>query len=229
MSDLFLLCVSALWLGVLTSISPCPLATNVAAVGVLSRRLDSRGRALAGVFAYTVGRALAYVILALLIVAGLASMPSLSSFLRNDIVPFVGPVLLLAGIAVMGWIALPFDFHAGGPVLARRLLGLGLIGEFLLGVLFALSFCPVSAALFFGSLMPLALPSAAPGLVVLIYGVGTALPVGIIAVLLVLSAGTAAMVMGRLQSARMCMTRVTGLLILVVGAYLTLRNTMMLF
>jgi len=222
------LCVSAMWLGIITSISPCPLATNVAAVTVLSRQLDRRGRALAGVCAYTLGRAVVYLALALILVAGLTGMPSLSAFLRNGILPWVGPVLVLVGIILMGWIRLSVDFHVGGPALAKRLLRLGLIGEFLLGMLFALSFCPVSAALFFGSLMPLALSSSAPGLIVFLYGIGTALPVGVIAVLLVVSAGGAAKLMGRLQAVQGWMTRITAVVLLLVGLYMTAGNTFQL-
>lgn len=229
MNELAICAGTALWLGLVTSVSPCPLATNVAAIGVLSRRVDNRGRALAGVATYTLGRATAYVALALLIVAGLAGMPSLSAFLRNAVVPVVGPLLLLAGAVLMGWLPLPIDFRAGGPEAAKRLLRLGLAGEFLLGALFAMSFCPVSAALFFGSLMPLVAQSSVPLLPVALYGLGTALPVAIVAVLVVLSAGAAARMLGLIQKAQLYMTKLTGAVLMLIGAYLTLSSTMGLF
>ena len=47
---------TALWLGLLTSISPCPLATNLAATAYLARRVESRRRAVTGAVAYTLGR-----------------------------------------------------------------------------------------------------------------------------------------------------------------------------
>ncbi|MBP6783822.1 MAG: sulfite exporter TauE/SafE family protein, partial [Verrucomicrobiales bacterium] len=95
--------LTALWLGIVTSVSPCPLATNVAAVSVLARRIDDRRRALAGAVLYTLGRMLVYIALALIVLAGLASMPELSGFLRREILPLVGPVLILVGLVVLGW------------------------------------------------------------------------------------------------------------------------------
>ena len=96
--------LTAFWLGLITSISPCPLATNVAALSLLARRVGDRRRALAGALAYTAGRILAYLGIGLLILAGLATMPGVAAFLRQEILPLVGPLLILVGMAVLGWI-----------------------------------------------------------------------------------------------------------------------------
>ncbi len=215
-----LLLASALWLGLVTSVSPCPLATNVAATSVLARRVGSRRRALLGALVYTAGRMSAYLALALIVFAGLSSMPALSAFLRQAVLPLVGPILILTGMAVLGWLPLPFGIGAAGAGSVGRLAGLGLAGEFGLGALFALSFCPVSAALFFGSLLPLAVASAMPSVPVALYGVGTALPVGIIAVVLVSGADRAAGTLERLQSFQRHAVRITGAILIGVGVWL---------
>lgn len=215
---------SALWLGVITSVSPCPLATNVAATSVLARRVGQRRRALAGAVAYTLGRVAAYGALALVILAGVSSMPAVSSFLRETFLPIVGPILILAGMAVLGWLPLPFDFKAGGAKSAQKLANWGLVGEFALGALFALSFCPVSAALFFGSLIPLAVASAMPALPVALYGIGTALPVGLVAITLVLSADKASRTLNQMQRFQKVAVVATGAILVLVGLWLTLTN-----
>jgi cytochrome c-type biogenesis protein len=218
---------TALWLGIVTSVSPCPLATNVAAISVLARRVGQRRRALAGAGAYTLGRMAVYLVLALILFGGLATMPKVAAFLRTEIGPLIGPILVLAGMAVLGWLPLPLNLRLGDGATARRISRRGLFGEFSLGALFALSFCPVSAALFFGSLIPLALPSAAPPLTVALYGLGTALPVGFIALLLVLSTEKAAKALGHLQTWQGRLTQGTAVVLLLVGVYLTVTQTIL--
>lgn len=192
---------------------------------MLAHRVDNRRRALVGVIAYTAGRILAYVCLALILLAGFASMPVLSTFLRTEIVPLVGPFLILAGMVVLGWLPLPLDLRAGNAFLTGKLANWGLLGELGLGTLFALSFCPVSAALFFGSLLPLALPSPFPPLTVAVYGIGTALPVAIIAFLLVVSSRLATAAVGRIQRLQKWATLGTGAVLSLVGVYLTVTQT----
>jgi cytochrome c-type biogenesis protein len=217
-----LLVLTALWLGILTSISPCPLATNVAAISVLSRRIGERKRALA----YTAGRVSIYLILSFVFVAGLSSMPVMSAFLRTKIVPFVGPLLILVGMALLGWLPLPGGFKVGGEQTVQRVAGWGLLGEFCLGGVFALSFCPVSAALFFGSLIPMALASNILPVIIVGYGIGTALPVGIIAVLLVLSTLKASQALKKLQIIQKSLLTITAIVIIGVGVWLTFRDAL---
>jgi cytochrome c-type biogenesis protein len=215
----------ATWLGVVTSVSPCPLATNIAAVSFLARRLESKRRAVWGVVAYSTGRALAYAAIALMVAWGLAAAPEASQFLQRFLQPFLGPLLIVVALVLIGWIPLRLDFGPVRPGSTEGLADRGLPGAFLLGVLFAVTFCPISAALFFGSLMPLALSSNGTLLLIVVYGVATALPVAVLALLIVLGAGSAARVMrdvGRWQ----CLVRAaTAWVILATGAYLTLSGT----
>lgn len=218
--------LAALWLGLLTSVSPCPLATNIAAVSFLSRRMHSRRMAVAGAVAYAVGRAVVYVLLGLLLTLGLAAAPTLSTFLQTRLLPFVGPLLIIVALVLLGWIRLPLDFGFHNPKAAGRLARLGLLGEFLLGMLFALTFCPVSAALFFGTLLPLAVATPVPLPVLAVYGIGTALPVGVLAVLIALGLASAGKMIAALQHYQGRVRAATAAVILLVGLWLTLRSSL---
>jgi cytochrome c biogenesis protein CcdA len=204
------------------------LATNIAAISVLARKVGSTRRALAGAVAYTLGRVSVYGLLALVVGIGLASMPRVAMWLRQEILPLIGPILILAGMAVPRWLPLPINLRLTGEDTAAEMSKRGLVGEFLLGALFALSFCPTSAALFFGSLMPVALAATAGAPVLVgLYGVGTALPVGLMAILLVVSSEKAAKALGRIQASQVWVRRVTGVVIIAAGIYLTVFHTIM--
>jgi cytochrome c biogenesis protein CcdA len=226
-SELALGAASAFWLGLLTSISPCPLATNVAAVSYLGRRVDRPRLVLAGGLLYSLGRTLAYVALGALVIAGLLSIPQTSRFLQRFMNQLLGPVLLLTGIVLLGLLRLPrVGLGRAGERAQRRFADGGLWGALLLGVLFALSFCPISAALYFGSLVPLALRVESPFLVPALYGLGTALPVAGFALLLAFGANRAGAALDRLAAVERWARRVTGLVFIGVGVYMTLAFTL---
>ena len=219
---LILASVSALWFGILTSISPCPLATNIAAVSFIGKRVDSPLRTLlAGLF-YAVGRSLVYVVLALLIVASALASPKVSMFLQEYMNKILGPVLILAGMFLIELIKLPMPDVGIGEKTQKRVEAMGLFGAALLGVLFALSLCPVSAALFFTSLSPLALKHKSCVLLPLIYGIGTALPVLVFALLLTISTRLVGVAFNKLTQFELWARRITGLIFISVGIYYAL-------
>jgi cytochrome c biogenesis protein CcdA len=221
-----LLIGSAIWLGLLTSISPCPLASNLAAIAYLSRRVESRGKALAGALAYTLGRVAAYAMIAGLLALGVVAAPEISQSLQRWIAPLLGPLLILTAMVLLGLISLPFQIASTGQQQAERWLSRGWWGEFMLGFLFALSFCPVSAALFFGSLIPLALSYGHPVLTVVLYGIGSAAPIAALAAVMAFSMHAASQAAGGLAKARPWIAKSTGILLLAAGLYLTADNTL---
>jgi cytochrome c biogenesis protein CcdA len=214
--------IAALWLGILTSISPCPLATNVAAISFIGRQLGSPGRSLAAGAAYTAGRMVAYLLLAGVLVMGLLSQPQLSVLLQKYLNKATGPLLIIMGMVLLGLITLPSFGLPTGERAQKRLADAGVAGAGGLGFLFALSFCPVSAALFFGSMLPLALEHqsriAIPGL----YGLGTSLPVAAFAIAVALSARAAGVFFDKLTKVERVARQVTGAVFIVAGIYLTL-------
>lgn len=216
----------ALWLGLLTAVSPCPLATNLAAIAYLVRRVDCRGRAITGTIAYTLGRVFAYAVVAGLLVFGLASAPALSQGLQRFMAPLLGPLLIVTGMILVGLLSLPLRIGIANQASAEKWASRGLFGELVLGFLFALSFCPVSAALFFGSLIPLVLASGNTILPVIFYGIGTAVPVATFALIMIFSSRIASKLAGGIDKIQPFILKTTGFLLIVTGIYLTARDTL---
>ncbi len=215
--------VTALWLGILTSISPCPLATNIAAVSYLARRADRPRLVLLSAFTYSLGRALAYAAVSAVVVLGLLSIPGLSQFLQRYMNKLLGPLLVLVGMYLLGLLSAGLSTSAGSEELRKKAAEGGVFGALLLGALFALSFCPVSAALFFGSLVPLSLQHGSKVVLPVVYGLGTALPVVILA--LVATGGTKALgaTMKKVGTFEVWARRITGVVFVAVGIYLSVR------
>lgn len=182
--------LSAFLLGVLTSISPCPLATNITAIAFISKNLASAKKTfLAGLF-YTTGRAITYFLLALLIYFGLSSF-EISRIFQGWGEKILGPVLIIFGLIMFGLIKI--NFKGGSDKLEKlkeALASKGYLGSLLLGVIFALAFCPYSGVLFFGILMPLILESASGLLLAPIFAFGTGLPVIIFSLIIAYSLKT---------------------------------------
>jgi cytochrome c-type biogenesis protein len=223
MSELVIAAGGALWLGVLTSISPCPLATNIAALSYVGRHVSSPRKALLAGALYTAGRTFAYVALAALVVFALLSMVEVSFFLQSAAAKILGPLLVLVGLVLLNVIPLP-TIGSGLPARMERLAGAGVWGAAPLGVAFALAFCPVSAALFFGSLIPIAAAHssviAMPGL----YGLGTAAPVLVFAVLLAAGAAGLGTAYERLRQIERWARPATGVVFILAGIYEILRG-----
>jgi len=224
MSGSWIAVSSALWLGVLTSISPCPLATNIAAISYVSRSLGQSWKTIASSLLYTLGRVLAYTVLGALVVASLLSAPGLAVGLQKYLNLFLGPLLIIVGMILLGLIELPMTSGRGIQRLREKLEKLGFLGSALLGILFALSFCPVSAALFFGSLIPLAVKNDSSVLLPALYGIGTGVPVLVFAVLLVFGKQSFSVFFKRVTSTETWLRRITGTSILVVGIYITVQQ-----
>jgi cytochrome c biogenesis protein CcdA len=207
----------------LTSLSPCPLATNIAAISFISRRVQSRHIvALTGAL-YTLGRALTYIVLAWLLVASVLAAPQLSHFLQKYMNKLLGPVLILVGMVLLDLITLRLPGSACGVAkLQQRAEAAGIWGAGLLGIVFALTFCPVSAALFFGSLIPLAIKHESRLVLPLIFGIGTALPVLVFAALIAIGAEAVGRAFRKLTQFETWARRFTGVLFIAIGVYFTL-------
>lgn len=211
----------AAWFGILTAVSPCPMATNIAAIGFLGRKVsDPRAVLLAGLL-YTLGRSLAYLAVAVIAVWGLTSLPTLSQFLQGGLNLVLGPILIVVGMLLTGLLELPWSLSLAGDGMQERV-GAGWWWPLLLGGLFALSFCPVSAALFFGSLVPLAVRAESPLAVPLAYGVATAVPVVAVACVLAFSAGAVGRTYNAMQRFAWWAQRITGGVFILAGIYLSL-------
>jgi len=222
MDGCFVALASAVWLGILTSISPCPLATNIAAISYIGKRVDRPSAVLLSGLVYTVGRTLTYVILGTLVVASVLSIPELALFLQKNMNKALGPILILAGVLLLGLLDLHLPGFGADAELTRRIEKWGIWGAGILGLLFALSFCPVSAALFFGSLIPLAVDHQSSVLMPTAYGFGTALPVVAFAVLIALGSRWVGTVFNRIRAFEKWARWITAAAFILIGAYYTL-------
>jgi hypothetical protein len=181
--------LSALWLGILTSISPCPLASNIAAVSFIVKRIDHTSLVFSSGLLYTLGRVIGYTVLGVLITSSLLSMPQASFFLQHYMNKILGPILIITGLFLLGIFTFTSFGFSFSQKSTARLQDMGIVGALPLGILFALSFCPISAALFFGSLIPLSVKSGSNIIFPSVYGIGTGLPVLIVAILVTVGIG----------------------------------------
>jgi len=182
--------LSALLLGLITAISPCPLATNIAAIAYVSRRVKERRYAVITGTLYTLGRMFSYSILGIIIIVAGIEIPGVASFLQDFGEQVLGPLLIVVGVIMLSINRMPFSLGGGKlSSIGGKVADWGMIGGFLLGALFALAFCPYSAVLFFGVLIPLSLKSAGGVTLPAVYAIGTGLPVLVFGVLI--SAGVA--------------------------------------
>jgi cytochrome c biogenesis protein CcdA len=211
--------LSALWLGILTSISPCPLATNVAAVSFIGKNITCPYKTVFSGLLYTFGRMLSYVLLGIIIVTGLLSIPSIAEFLQHYLNIILGPLLIIIGIILLEIIKINFSAGISHMGLQDKVKNFGLIGALLLGIIFALSFCPISAALFFGSLISMSVEHNSKILFPLVYGIGTGLPVVIFAIIIAFSVNSVGKAYNVLVKFEFWMRKITGTIFILAGIY----------
>ena len=222
MTEYSMAAMSALWLGVLTSISPCPLATNIAAISYISRRVDSTLHVLLAGVLYTIGRMAAYLGLAFILVSTALSVPQVSLFLQKYMHLLLGPMLVLVGMFLVGLIQIDISGRGVSDGLKQRIDAMGIWGSLVLGALFALAFCPTSAALFFGNVMA-SVNAGSTITLPLLYGVGTALPVIIFAALIALGSQALGKAFKAVSKIEWWARMGTGWMILLVGVWLTVQ------
>jgi len=221
--DTWLAIGSAVWFGILTAISPCPLATNIAAVSFIARRVDNPKAAIATGVLYAIGRSAVYVALGALLVASVLAAPSVSHWLQKYMNKILGPLLILVGMILLDLISIG-SFGTGlGQRVGKRVEGWGVGAGLALGVVFALSFCPSSAALFFGSLLPLSIKAESTWLLPSIYGISTALPVIVFAALIAVGAKAVGSAFNKVGAFERWARRVTGVIFVGVGICFCLR------
>jgi len=224
MNEFLLGAAWAFWFGILTAISPCPMATNIAAIAFLARRVSHPFAVLFAGFLYTAGRSAAYVSLAMLLLASVFSAPSVSHCLQKYMNKALGPILIIVGMLLLELISLPIAKSGFGEKLQRYADSAGLWAAFPLGVIFALAFCPVSATLFFASLIPSAVKLGSGLALPMIYGIATALPVLFFSLLLAMGAKMLGQTYNRLVSFEKWARWITGGIFIAVGIYYCLAN-----
>jgi len=214
--------LSAFVLGLMTAISPCPLATNITATAFISKNIsDKKIVFLSGVI-YALGRAFSYTAIGLILYFG-ASKFHLARFFQQNGEKYLGPLLIIIGLIMLNVIKFNFlgKFNFTEK-LTEKLEGKGLLGSFLIGVVFALAFCPYSGALYFGMLIPMTISSIDGLFLPIIFAFGTALPVILFTYLLAYTAGSVGVFYSKIVNAEKVMRFIAGVTFVAIGIYYVL-------
>jgi cytochrome c biogenesis protein CcdA len=211
--------LTALALGLMTAISPCPLATNITATAYIAKNITNKRMVFLSGIVYSLGRAFSYTALGLILYFG-ASKFEVASFFNQNGEKYLGPILLIIGLIMLN--VIKFNFMGKSNFtekLSEKFKDKGLLGSFLIGVIFALAFCPYSGALFFGMLIPITIASADGLYLPIVFAFGTGLPVVLFTYLLAFAAGSVSSFYVKITKAEKWLRIVTGVVFVIVGLY----------
>lgn len=211
--------LTALFLGICSSAGPCTMATNIAAIAYISQRLADRRFALLASLLYSLGRMVSYTILGIIIIGIGTEVPAIRNFLEDVGTYVLGPLLLIAGIIML--LAHKISFGGGGRLAnwGKKFGERGLWGSFIMGMIFALAFCPYSAVLFFAVTIPLALTVNTGMLLPPMFGIGSGLLVILFGILLMVSVSAVSKWVTNLSKAERVMRILMALIFIGVGIY----------
>lgn len=211
--------LSAFLLGLITAISPCPLATNITATAYISKNIQEPKKVFWSGLIYTLGRATSYSILGLILFFG-ASKFQIAKLFSQYGERLLGPILVIVGLIMLNVIKLSFlgksNFQEN---FSEKFKEKGYLGSYLLGVIFALAFCPYSGALFFGVLIPITIVDASGLYLPMVFAIGTGLPVIFFAYILAFSIGKMSSYFNKVQRFEKVMRYVIGSVFVLVGFY----------
>jgi cytochrome c biogenesis protein CcdA len=211
--------ISAFVLGLMTAISPCPLATNITATAFISKNISNKKIVLFSGVLYSLGRAFSYTAIGLILFFG-ASKFQISRFLNQNGEKMLGPLLIIIGLIMLNVIKINFlSKFSFSDKLSEILKNKGLLGSFLIGLVFALAFCPYSAALFFGMLIPISIASADGLYLPIIFAFGTGLPVLLFTYLLAFSVGSVGVFYKKIGQIEKNMRLIAGVVFILTGVY----------
>jgi cytochrome c-type biogenesis protein len=215
--------LTALLLGLMTAISPCPLATNITAIGFISKDLENRNRVFFNGLFYTLGRAVTYTLIPLIIFLG-ADQFKFSGFLQRYGEKIIGPLLLLIGIFMLDIIRINFPGFGRLSEKMEKRKTWRFIDALLLGMVFALAFCPYSGVLYFGMLVPLTISSDSGLYLPIIFAIATGIPVIIIAWVLAYTVTGIGRVYNKIKIFELWFRRAIAVIFIIVGIYYILRG-----
>lgn len=210
--------LSAFLLGLMTAISPCPLATNITAIGFISKDLEDRKKIFYNGLWYTLGRAVSYTVLGIILYFG-ASKFHVAKLFQSNGEKFLGPLLILVGVLMLDLIKIKFPGFSGISDRIGKNNKSNWWTALLLGIVFALAFCPYSGVLYFGMLIPMTISSVSGLFLPVVFAVATGLPVIIIAYLLAFSVSSVGGFYNKVKIFEKWFRRVVAILFVLVGLY----------
>ncbi len=209
---------TAFILGLMTAISPCPLATNITAIGYISKDIESQRKVFINGLVYTFGRAISYTAIGFLFFFG-ASQFEFAGFFQEWGEKLLGPLLIIIGLFMLGVLKLKIPGLGSLTEKMENKSNSGFWGVLLLGIVFALAFCPYSGVLYFGMLMPMTISSASGLYLPVFFAIATGIPVIIFAWLIAFSVGSIGNVYNKLKTFELWFRRIVAVLFIGVGAY----------
>ncbi len=211
--------LSALVLGLMTAISPCPLATNITATAFISKNISNKKKVFLSGLLYSLGRAFSYTTIGLILYFG-ASKFHIARFFNQNGEKYLGPLLIIVGLIILNIIKLNFLGKTNfKEKLSEKFKDKGLLGSFLIGLVFALAFCPYSAALYFGMLIPMSIASTKGLYLPIIFSFGTGLPVILFTYLLAFTASKVGYFYTRITQIEKVMRTLAGVVFILTGLY----------
>jgi cytochrome c biogenesis protein CcdA len=214
--------VTAFVLGLMTAISPCPLATNITAVGFISKDIENRYRVFVNGLLYTLGRAISYTIIPLVIFLG-ADQFKLSGFFQQYGEKLLGPLLIIIGLLMLDIIKMNIPGVSRLASKMEKKNSWGYFDAISLGMIFALAFCPYSGVLFFGMLVPITISSASGLYLPVVFAIATGIPVIVFAWVLAFSVSSIGGVYNKIKTFELWFRRVVAMLFIAVGVYYMVR------
>lgn len=214
---------TAFILGLMTAISPCPMATNITAIGFISRDMTNRRRVFWHGLFYTLGRTITYVGLAAIILFGLEDV-NIAGFLQQYGEKILGPLLLLLGILMLDIIPIRFPGFSGLSDRMKDKAGTSFWSSLLLGIVFALAFCPYSGVLYFMMLIPITLGPGGGLHLPVAFALATGIPVIIFAWLIAFAVGEVGRLYNRMKIFELWFRRVIAFLFIATGIYLIIQT-----
>ena len=213
--------LTAFILGLLTAVSPCPLATNITAIGFISKDIESRNRTFLYGLLYTFGRIVAYSLLGALLIYMLRR--GLDTFdLQSEVSQWgemlLSPILIVMGLLMLFGDKLPLSsFGINASQKSERLRGAW--GSLLLGILFAMAFCPTSGLFYFGMLIPMSASATEGYALPAVYALAMGLPVVAVAWIIAYSVSNIAGFYQKMQVFQKWFNRMVAVLFIIVGIY----------
>lgn len=210
--------LSAMVLGLITAVSPCPLATNITAVGFISKDIENRHRVFVNGVLYTLGRAISYTGIALIIFLG-ADQFKFSGFFQRYGEKFIGPLLIFIGLLMLDVIKIKFPGLGKLSSRMQNKTSWNYVDAILLGIVFALAFCPYSGVLYFGMLVPMTVSSASGLYLPIVFAIASGIPVIIFSWILAYTISGIGGAYNKVRTFELWFRRVIAVLFIVVGFY----------
>ncbi len=210
--------ITAFVLGLMTSVSPCPLATNITAIAFISKEIEDKLKVFVNGLIYTLGRAISYTTLGLLFYFG-ASQFRIAWFFQNWGEKILGPLLFVIGLLMLDVIRIKFPGLGKLTEMMEKKSRSGFWGVLLLGIVFALAFCPYSGVLYFGMLIPMTISSASGLYLPVVFAIATGLPVILFAWVVAFTVGSVGTVYNKVKIFELWFRRVVAVVFIGVGLY----------